>query len=584
MMGAGVVVLMIGLVALFQIFSDERDDAISQASHLERVTADAARRELSAQLRAEYSVRQATMERALIDPMAGCAGCFVRRGQEQLLPRLGPGPRPGTQTVAYWYQSLVDGVSHEDALWAQRIELQKQCEAGEELASLAKFRAQYVMPVQQEIASALALAAHCQVPASAMPAILREGIRIPGDRRAEGLQPLVLRHAKLLGEADAAALVNQTLELSKAAGVNSADFMLRLAEFESAPLAGLGEGVIEGTIVASDDGEHYWYLVGREESVRGIRVALGSQLAQVVEEMQAEKLLRAGDRIELRIPKTGQVLLKALALEVISPQAQVARQEIENRYLLKLATLALSAGMGLAIAFLGLRLQRRRQRILELKSHFVAGVSHELRTPLASMRVLTETLARRTKGVEGVNDYPERLLRDIDGMTFLVENILSFHRLTKGRWEPRQDLVNLGELVGRACDDVRDHTRAPVEVNADLDAISLTGDPELLQLLFRNLAANAVAYNQQVTAELRVSAEVQQGKGLEVLFGDNGVGIAEADRKEAFTDFYRGASSSMARGSGLGLGLCRRIMELHGGSISIDSTGPKGTVFRLKFQ
>ena len=324
--------------------------------------------------------------------------------------------------------------------------------------------------------------------------------------------------------------------------------------------------------------------MGREESVRGIRVALGSQLAQVVEEMQSEKLLRAGDRIELRIPKEGQVLLRELALEVISPAAEVAREEIEERYLLKLATLALSAGMGLAIAFLGLALQRRRQRILELKSHFVAGVSHELRTPLASMRVLTETLAKRVKGVKGVNDYPERLLRDIDGMTFLVENILSFHRLTKGRWEPRQELVNLGELVGRACDDAREHTATPVEVNADLDAISLRGDPELLQLLFRNLAANAVAYNKRDTAELRVSAEVKQGKGLEVLFGDNGVGIADSDRKEAFTDFYRGTSSSMARGSGLGLGLCRRIMELHGGSISIDSTGPTGTVFRLKFQ
>jgi signal transduction histidine kinase len=586
LLGGGVVLLMAGLLALFQIFSAERDDAVSQASNLERVTADAAGRELSARLRASYSARQGAIDRAVQNPMAACANCFLRRGEEQLLPRLGPRPTPGGETVQLWHQALLDGESRGDELWAQRITLQKQCEAGDSgaLAPLAEFRARFVMPAEQEIASSIALAGRCKVPGSALPSILREGIDVPGERRAEGLQPLVLRHAKRLSEEDARFVVQETLRVSNEGGVNTTEFLGRLSELQSKPLVGLGDEVRKPTIVAASDGTHYWYLVGDDNEVRGISVALNSELARVAEEMLAQGLLHDRARLEVRIPKTGTVLLENLSLHVISPQALVARQDIERRYLLKLATLALTAGMGLLIAFLGLALQRRRQRILELKSHFVAGVSHELRTPLASMRVITETLAKRVKGVEGVRDYPERLLRDIDGMSFLVENILSFHRLTKGRWEPRKDLVNLGELVGRACEDAREHTATPVEVNADLDAISLTGDPELLQLLFRNLAANGVTYNRQDTAELRVSAEVKQGKGLEVLFSDNGVGIAEADRKEAFEDFYRGQSSSMARGSGLGLGLCRRIMELHGGSIAIDSTGPTGTAIRLKFQ
>jgi signal transduction histidine kinase len=122
----------------------------------------------------------------------------------------------------------------------------------------------------------------------------------------------------------------------------------------------------------------------------------------MADRMRGGGLLAAGDRIDLRVPATHPVALGALPIVLTSAAAGAARAAIRRRYLVKLGLLALCGAMALAIGALGVALQGRRQRILEIKAQFVAGVSHELRTPLASMRVLAETLLRRTQNLEQV--------------------------------------------------------------------------------------------------------------------------------------------------------------------------------------
>ena len=227
-------------------------------------------------------------------------------------------------------------------------------------------------------------------------------------------------------------------------------------------------------------------------------------------------------------------------------------------------------------------MQSRKQKFVELKSGFVSAVSHELRTPLASIRLMAETLERRTKNVPGTRDYPTRIVREIDDLSFLVENLLSFNRLDKGRWKPRRQDVAMDDVVDTLEEDLRAVGARPVELQTSgLSGVTVHADPELLRLLLRNLGKNACLYNERDPVRLSLRARTEGARWiLEVT--DNGVGIPAAEWGRIFGDFYR-APGTRARGSGLGLAICRHIMEAHDGSIEIAQSSPEGTTFALAF-
>jgi signal transduction histidine kinase len=232
---------------------------------------------------------------------------------------------------------------------------------------------------------------------------------------------------------------------------------------------------------------------------------------------------------------------------------------------------------------LGYLTYRRRHRFLALKGDFVSAVSHELRTPLASIRLMAETLERRTRDVPGVRDYPARIVRDIDGLGFLVENILSFNRLSRGKWKPQRESVRLGDVVARLAAERDLWARRAAELTGDdLDRVVLRADRDLLKLLLTNLLRNACSYNERDPARVRLSAVPRPAGGWIVRVGDNGVGIPTAEHERIFDDFYRAREGS-ERGSGLGLAICRKVMEAHGGSVRVAESSPAGTTFELCF-
>jgi signal transduction histidine kinase len=133
------------------------------------------------------------------------------------------------------------------------------------------------------------------------------------------------------------------------------------------------------------------------------------------------------------------------------------------------------------------------------------------------------------------------------------------------------------DLVGNAS--------VPVRLTADVGDVELEVDPSLLRLLLINLARNACAYNRRDPVELTLRAYPHPPHGCVVLFSDNGIGIPEDEWENVFRDFYRlGSQGPEVHGSGLGLALCRKIMALHGGRISIDNSSDQGTTFSLLFQ
>jgi signal transduction histidine kinase len=271
-------------------------------------------------------------------------------------------------------------------------------------------------------------------------------------------------------------------------------------------------------------------------------------------------------------------------LTLSSPRQSQADAALTSRLLLKTAllviTLLLGVGMVLATAWA----QSRRARYLALQSDFVSTVSHELRTPLASMRVMAETLERKLAGHAPAKDYPARLVQTVDGLTFLVENILSFNRLEKGRWQVKRGPVALSTLRAALEEDAAN--ALPVVVTQAFDGFegaALEADGELLRILVLNLLRNAWRYNERDPVTLRWTA-ARDGEALVVRVTDNGVGIPREAWETVFEAFHRlrDGRGRGGGGSGLGLALCRRIAALHGGTLRIVDSSADGTTFELR--
>ena len=129
-----------------------------------------------------------------------------------------------------------------------------------------------------------------------------------------------------------------------------------------------------------------------------------------------------------------------------------------------------------------------------------------------------------------------------------------------------------------------DASTKPVHLSSTGDDLELFADPALMRLLFVNLGRNACAYNHHPSVEISVRAERDVAGFVIIRFIDNGIGIAGDEWENVFHDFYRlTPSGTEVHGSGLGLALCRRILRLHKGRITIESSGPRGTTFALTF-
>jgi signal transduction histidine kinase/CheY-like chemotaxis protein len=237
-----------------------------------------------------------------------------------------------------------------------------------------------------------------------------------------------------------------------------------------------------------------------------------------------------------------------------------------------------------AVAIHNARVHRQLEIAGRHKSEFLANMSHELRTPLNAVIGFSDVLLDRMFGE--LNDRQAEYVRDIRDsgvhLLELINDILDLSKVEAGRMELELEPVSLAEAVDHALSMVReraaDHGIAlRVEIDPAVDAM-LADDRKLRQVLV-NLLGNAVKFTPPggtVTLSARREADEAQ-----VAVSDTGPGIADEDRERIFEAFQRGdrAARRSAEGTGLGLTLCRRIVELHGGRIWVSSRLGEGSTF-----
>jgi signal transduction histidine kinase len=236
-----------------------------------------------------------------------------------------------------------------------------------------------------------------------------------------------------------------------------------------------------------------------------------------------------------------------------------------------------------AQAELGKALNTERE-LGELKSRFVSMVSHEFRTPLGIimssseiLRSYQDRLSADKKG-EHLNDIFQSTRR----MGDLIEEVLLLSRVEAGRLGCKPELLDLVDLCRRLSDETLSATqqRCPIVLKENGSLSGARADEALLRHIFSNLLSNAVKYSPQgKPVELLVE---RHGTNAVFVVRDRGIGIPDADLKLLFQPFHRARNVGEAPGSGLGLVIVQRCVDLHGGSIKLESTEGVGTSVTIR--
>jgi signal transduction histidine kinase len=238
--------------------------------------------------------------------------------------------------------------------------------------------------------------------------------------------------------------------------------------------------------------------------------------------------------------------------------------------------------------YLTVHVVRRELEIARLQADFVSTVSHEFRSPLTGIRQLGELLVRgRVPSDERRQEYYERITRESDRLTRLVEHLLDFSQMEDGRKEYRFERLDTARWLRAVVNEAAAPglSGARTIVLRIPDALpSIEADPSALSSALHNLIDNAVKYSPGRDA-VWVEAAARNGT-VSVRVRDEGVGISEPDRRRIFEKFYRaqGEVTRQVKGAGLGLSIVERIVRAHGGRVECESRLGEGTTFTIELR
>ena len=239
----------------------------------------------------------------------------------------------------------------------------------------------------------------------------------------------------------------------------------------------------------------------------------------------------------------------------------------------------------------------------EAKSRFLSNVSHELRTPLTSVVGFSKLISKRLsdvvfpavgetedpkvgKAMRQVSENLAIIVEEGERLTTLINETLDLAKIEAGRVDWRSEPVDIGDVIGRATAATASLLRPDagpkliIEIEPDLPTIS--GDRDRLIQVVINLLSNAVKFTPDGSITIVAWHEVAAGV-VQVAVSDTGLGIAEADQEKVFEPFAQASDGTTRpmQGTGLGLPICREIIEHHGGRLWLESRLGAGSTFQF---
>ena len=219
-----------------------------------------------------------------------------------------------------------------------------------------------------------------------------------------------------------------------------------------------------------------------------------------------------------------------------------------------------------------------------LRTDFIANVSHELKTPLAVMGNYA-TMLQQPGITEGEkNEYAKEISQSARRLAQLITNILKLNKLENQQIFPQMDEYDLGEQLCESLlqfEDTWEQKRLNIETDFQED-VRIRADAELLSLVWNNLISNAVKFT-PAGGTIGVAMKTE-GSQVIVQVRDTGCGMKPEVGQHIFEKFYQGDTSHATQGNGLGLALVKRVVDIFGGEICVQSVYGQGSTFTVKFR
>ncbi|MCQ6959294.1 PAS domain-containing sensor histidine kinase [Mucilaginibacter aquariorum] len=226
----------------------------------------------------------------------------------------------------------------------------------------------------------------------------------------------------------------------------------------------------------------------------------------------------------------------------------------------------------------------REKELNEMKSRFVAMASHEFRTPLSailSSLTLIDTYSK-TENEEKRKRHIDRVRSSVKNLTIILDDFLSLDKVEQGKIEVVAETFDLDAFAEDIIEELNGMLKKDQQIEFTyLGEKDIFQDKKILRNVFLNLLSNAIKYSETATT-VHFSISIIN-KSVTIQVQDEGIGIPEEEQKNLFTKFYRAKNATNIQGTGLGLNIVKRYLELLGGNISFISKPNLGTTFIIEF-
>ncbi len=222
----------------------------------------------------------------------------------------------------------------------------------------------------------------------------------------------------------------------------------------------------------------------------------------------------------------------------------------------------------------------RERELNELKSRFVSIASHEFRTPLST--ILSSASLIEKYQDEAVQEkrqkHVKKIKSSINNLTGILDDFLSLSKLEEGKMDVNIDTVDLTAICEQVIDELSSIKKENQQIIFYTEGTHemIKADPKIIKNIIINLTSNAIKYSEK---EIRLGVDYSAGKDIRVCIKDQGMGIPKEEQKHLFERFFRAKNATNIQGTGLGLNIVKKYIEMLGGTIEFKSEVNEGTEF-----
>ncbi len=290
------------------------------------------------------------------------------------------------------------------------------------------------------------------------------------------------------------------------------------------------------------------YLVKGSLTPRSLETALRYGMAHC---NQLKKINQLNAELESRVKD------RTIVLELTNAELNSSREKLEDSLL-------------------------KEKELNDLKSRFVSLASHEFRTPLATILSSLSLIARynEMEDYEKQKKHIERIKTSVGNLTDIINDVLSLSKLEEGGVSVSTEKVNIRETVEDIAREMQSIAKPEQKIEyAHSGDENIMSDKKILKHILFNLLSNAIKFAPEGKS-IRIASKTTP-ESIEVSVADSGIGISAADQKHLFERFFRAGNANNIQGTGLGLNIVGKYVELLGGTITCNSILDEGTTFTV---